>query len=159
MKHFSLITAIILILSSISANGQTARLYSSSDGLANSHIYDIFQDSKGFIWISTENGLSRFDGIKFFNTSFDRTRSNSIASNTVRTVLEDSTGRFWVGTASGLQTFDTDYNTYHKINLEDWSVPDSDQHITMLMELVLEGERKILASSSGHGIYILNIDD
>ena len=158
MKHFGLITTLIITLASFNAQAQTARLYSSSDGLANSHIHDIFQDSKGFIWISTENGLSRFDGLRFLNTSFDRSETNSIASNTVRTVLEDSKGRFWVGTSAGLQTFNTDYNTYTKINLEDWGVPDSDQHITKLMELTIGEERKILAASSGHGIYILDAD-
>lgn len=37
----------------------------SSDGLANNTIRDIFQDKKGFIWISTTNGLSRYDGHSF----------------------------------------------------------------------------------------------
>ena len=156
MKHFGLLTALMLISVTINTQAQTARLYTSADGLANSHIHDIFQDSKGFIWISTENGLSRFDGMKFTNAGFDRSRSNSIASNTVRTVLEDSNGRFWVGTSAGLQIFDTEYNTFSKINLEDWSVPDSDQHITSILELSHNGGKKILAASSGHGVYVLD---
>ena len=137
---------------------QTARVYTAAEGLANSHIHDIFQDSKGFIWFSTENGLSRFDGIKFNTFNLDRSTSTSIASNTVRLVLEDSMGKLWVGTSAGLQIFDTEYSTFNKINLEDWSVPDSDQHITAAVEISLEGARKILAATSGHGIYVLDAE-
>lgn len=158
MKHFKLITVTILSLISISVFAQKARLYTSAEGLANSHIHDIFQDSKGFIWISTENGLSKFDGMKFSTARFDRTKQNPIASNIARTVFEDSNGVLWVGTSAGLQIFDTQYNTFIKINLEDWSVPDSDQHIISIIEITRNGKRQIIASSSGHGLYILDAD-
>ena len=158
MKHFKLITVTILSLISISVFAQKARLYTSAEGLANSHIHDIFQDSKGFIWISTENGLSKFDGMKFSTARFDRTKQNPIASNIARTVFEDSNGVLWVGTSAGLQIYDTQYNTFIKINLEDWSVPDSDQHIISIIEITRNGKRQIIASSSGHGLYILDAD-
>ena len=158
MKHLKHIIAIFLVIGSISAKAQTARLYTSTDGLANSHVHDIMQDSKGFIWISTENGLSRFDGVKFSNFRFDRSKTNSLASNTVRVVFEDSAGKFWVGTSSGLQTFDTEYSTFTKINLEDWSVPDSDQHIISVLEFSDDDKRIIVATSSGHGIYTLDAE-
>lgn len=159
MKHLRLLIATLLLISATSAKAQTARLYTSADGLANSHIYDIFQDSKGFIWISTENGLSKFDGMKFSTFRYDRSNENTIASNTIRNVHEDSKGRFWVGTSAGLQIFDTEYSTFTKVNLEDWSVPDSDQHIISVMELEIMGKDRILAATSGHGIYILDADD
>ena len=158
MIHLRLLIATLLTFAAVSTGAQTARLYTSADGLANSHVHDIFQDSKGFIWISTENGLSRFDGMKFSTFRYDKTKSNSIASNIVRTVLEDSKGLIWVGTSAGLQIFDTEYNTFSKINLEDWSVPDSDQHISSALEVSIKGNRKIAATSSGHGIYILDAD-
>ena len=158
MKHFRLLTCIASLMIASGIYAQTARVYTAAEGLANSHIHDIFQDSKGFIWFSTENGLSRFDGIKFNTFNLDRSTSTSIASNTVRLVLEDSMGKLWVGTSAGLQTFDTEYSTFNKINLEDWSVPDSDQHITAAVEISLEGARKILAATSGHGIYVLDAE-
>lgn len=158
MKHLRVLTVTLLIFAAITTSAQRARIYTSADGLANSHVHDIIQDSKGFIWISTENGLSKFDGMKFSTLRLDRSKPNSIASNTVRTVFEDSRGILWVGTSAGLQTFDTQYNSFSKINLEDWSVPDSDQHILSVMELSYKGSKKIIATSSGHGIYILDAD-
>lgn len=135
-----------------------ARLYTSESGLANSHTHDIFQDSKGFIWISTENGLSRFDGVKFTTFNYDRNNPNSLASNVTKTVFEDSNGKYWVGTSAGLQIFDTDYNSFTKINLEDWSVPESDQHIMSILEIRHEESSKIIVGTSGHGIYVIDAE-
>ena len=158
MKHIRLAIVALLAIISLSSEAQTARLFTSAEGLANSHIHDIFQDSKGFMWISTENGLSKFDGTKFSTFRHERQDTNSLASNIVRTVLEDSKGTFWVGTSAGLQVLDTEYCTFTKFNLEDWSIPDSDQHITAILEVTIGGSRKILASSSGHGLYVIEAD-
>ena len=158
MKHIRLAIVALLAIISLSTEAQTARLFTSAEGLANSHIHDIFQDSKGFMWISTENGLSKFDGMKFSTFRHERQDTTSLASNIVRTVLEDSRGTFWVGTSAGLQVLDTEYCTFTKFNLEDWSIPDSDQHITAILEMTIGGSRKILASSSGHGLYVIEAD-
>ena len=92
MKHLKLILTLLLLAGTTSIYGQMARLYTSGSGLPNSRINDIYQDSRGFIWVSTENGLSRFDGMDFTTFHFDRNNSNSIASDLVTTVFEDSFG-------------------------------------------------------------------
>ena len=143
MIHPRFLITVIALSISLTSQAQMARLYTSESGLANSHTHDIFQDSKGFIWISTENGLSRFDGVKFTTFNYDRNNPNSLASNVTCTVFEDSNGTYWVGTSAGLQIFDTDYNSFTKINLEDWSVPKSDQHIMSITEITHGESRKI----------------
>ena len=62
MKHF-LTTVLLLFAILIPARAQMARLYTSNSGLPSSQIHEIYQDSRGFVWISTENGLARFDGM------------------------------------------------------------------------------------------------
>ena len=156
MIHPRFLITLIALSISLTSQAQMARLYTSESGLANSHAHDIFQDSKGFIWISTENGLSRFDGVKFTTFNYDRNNPNSLASNVTRTVFEDSTGKYWVGTSAGLQLFDTEYNSFTKINLEDWSVPESDQHIISITEIRYGDSWKIIAGTSGHGIYVID---
>lgn len=156
MIHPRFLITLIALSISLTSQAQMARLYTSESGLANSHTHDIFQDSKGFIWISTENGLSRFDGVKFTTFNYDRNNPNSLASNVTCTVFEDSNGTYWVGTSAGLQIFDTDYNSFTKINLEDWSVPKSDQHIMSITEITHDESRKIAVGTSGHGIYVID---
>lgn len=156
MKRLNVI--LLSIILTVYANAQTARLYTSDSGLANSHIYSICQDSRGFIWISTENGLSRFDGMDFSTFNFDRDNPNTLASDLVLTLFEDSRGTYWVGTSAGLQIFDTEYNTFSSIDLGDPDVPASDQHISSIIEADICGSRFIIAASSGHGLYPLDPD-
>lgn len=156
MKHLKLILTLLLLAGTTSIYGQMARLYTSGSGLPNSRINDIYQDSRGFIWVSTENGLSRFDGMDFTTFHFDRNNSNSIASDLVTTVFEDSFGTIWVGTSAGLQIFDEEYFTFTSVDLMDPDMPASDQHISSVLEADIFGERRIIAATSGHGIYIID---
>ncbi len=66
------ILAIVFSLSVLSAHAQVfpARQYTTADELANSNVYDIAHDEKGYLWFATERGLSRFDGYKFTNYLF-----------------------------------------------------------------------------------------
>lgn len=65
--------------------------YSVNDGLPNSEVYHVFQDSKRFIWIATNYGVSRFDGYKFTNY----TTHEGLPDNTVLEIYEDFKGRIW----------------------------------------------------------------
>ena len=74
----------------------------SADGISQSEVYTIFEDSRGFMWFGTVDGLNRYDGydITIFNT--DKNNPNSISNNTIRSLAEDSFGRIWIGTNDGL---------------------------------------------------------
>lgn len=68
MKKHILLTCVSLLVSllSISASIEVRSTHmTTTDGLANNSICYIFQDSKGFIWMGTLNGLSRYDGNSF----------------------------------------------------------------------------------------------
>lgn len=158
MKHLKLfLTALLITIWAGETSAQTARLYTSASGLPNSQIYDIYQDNRGFIWISTENGLSRFDGMDFTTFHYDRNNPTSIASDFVLTVIEDSYGTFWVGTSAGLQTFSPEFGSFTKIDLEDPDAPSSDQHISELIEAEVKGRKMIIAASSGTGMYFIDL--
>lgn len=65
-------------------------------------VSSIFQDSKGFIWFGTLDGLNRYDGysIKVFKSLADK--PESISSNYINSITEDSLGYLWIGTDNGL---------------------------------------------------------
>ncbi|UXP32409.1 methyl-accepting chemotaxis protein [Reichenbachiella agarivorans] len=71
------------------------------DGLASNYLNGIIQDNKGFLWIATNNGLSRYDGYQFKNIVNDANDSSSISNNWITCVLQDSRGDFWLGTEGG----------------------------------------------------------
>lgn len=70
------------------------------DGLANNSIRHIHQDSKGFLWFGTLNGLSRYDGNSFVNFHPDRTKELSLADNRIRALHEDKNGFLWIETVA-----------------------------------------------------------
>ncbi|MCH8331710.1 MAG: hypothetical protein IH946_10115, partial [Bacteroidetes bacterium] len=74
--------------------------YSVADGLPQSKVYQVIQSSKGFIWMATEGGLSRFDGINFQNYS----TSEGLAESIVTAICEDDNGDLWIGHMSGAVT-------------------------------------------------------
>lgn len=68
-----------------------------TDGLSSGSITCILQDSKGFIWIGTEDGLNKYDGYQLSIYRHDPENSNSIGGNSVRCLFEDSRNNLWIG--------------------------------------------------------------
>src|SRR5687768_6855534 len=70
------------------------------NGLPQNTVHSIAQTKDGYVWIGTEEGLARFDGVKF--TIFDKQNTPLLKSNYIRTLLADRQGALWIGTAQGL---------------------------------------------------------
>jgi ligand-binding sensor domain-containing protein/signal transduction histidine kinase len=69
-------------------------------GLPQNTVHSIAQTRDGYIWVGTEEGLARFDGVKF--TIFDKQNTPELKSNYIRALLADRFGALWIGTAEGL---------------------------------------------------------
>lgn len=78
------------------------KYYSIADGLPQTQITKLYQDSKGYIWIGTKGGLSKFDGVEFENY----TLKDNLVNELVEFVHEDSTGKIFIGTRHGLNTYE-----------------------------------------------------
>jgi ligand-binding sensor domain-containing protein/signal transduction histidine kinase len=70
------------------------------NGLPQNTVHSIAQTRDGYIWIGTEEGLARFDGVRF--AVFDKQNTPQLKSNYIRTLLADRHGALWIGTAEGL---------------------------------------------------------
>lgn len=77
------------------------RTYTTADGLPRDQISAILQDSRGFIWFGTSEGVSRFDGYQFVNYGIKQ----GLPDRAVSSLLETREGTYWVGTFGGLCYF------------------------------------------------------
>jgi len=95
----------VLVLAAISlvVQAQTFpfRVYTSVDGLPQTQQANVMQDSRGFIWIPTRNGIARSDG----HTFISYLRKDGLPSNLVTKVVEDKNGTIWAVTVNGLARF------------------------------------------------------
>lgn len=71
-----------------------------ADGLADNSIRYMYQDSKGFIWMATLNGLNRYDGNSFITFRPQKTSALSLADHRVKTIHEDKHGFLWITTSA-----------------------------------------------------------
>ncbi len=85
---------------------------STKDGLSSNAVNTILQDSKGFLWFGTENGLNRFDGYSFKIYRNEPDDTKSLIDNQIRALVEDRYGRLWIGTSNGLSCFDPVTETF-----------------------------------------------
>ncbi len=77
------------------------REYTVSDGLPQSQILNFYQDSRGYIWVTTRNGISCFDGIEFRNYF----RKDGLPSNILLKFFEDREKNLWVVSPEGFSKF------------------------------------------------------
>jgi len=77
------------------------------DGLSQNAGLALFQDSRGYLWIGTQDGLNRYDGYNFKVYKHDPGDAGSISHNSILAIMEDADGFLWIGTwGGGLNRFD-----------------------------------------------------
>src|SRR5438045_1672657 len=67
------------------------------NGLAQNIVYNFLQDSRGYVWIGTHNGLTMFDGVNAINFKHDEQKPNSLANNFISRIVEDKEQQVWIG--------------------------------------------------------------
>jgi ligand-binding sensor domain-containing protein len=111
-QHFQLVCLLILFsCRMMSAQHTVEKVKFSrievSSGLSNSNVNFILQDSKGFLWFGTQDGLNKFDGYTFKVYRNNPDDTASLLTNTINYIFEDSQKKNWVSTRSGgLQYYD-----------------------------------------------------
>lgn len=126
---------------------------STEQGLSQSSVYSIAQDQQGFIWIATQDGLNRYDGLEVKHYRNDLNTSSSLPNNLVRVVFVDSDNTLWVGTQKGLSIYnpklDNFTNFYHE-----------EQNLNSLKDNaiwnIFEDNKKSIWISTSTGLHLVN---
>jgi len=97
-------------------NNLSFELYSHEQGLSNDKIHCVFQDSKGWMWIGTSQGVCRFDGYRFTVFKNDPDDPASLKGDMVRVIFEDHNKQLWIGTDNGgLNKFNREKETFQHL--------------------------------------------
>lgn len=107
MKRLYYYTLILFFAGKAFAQPYYFRHYQVEDGLSNSTVFCSAQDSYGFLWFGTKEGLNRFDGyhFKLFHL-YDNKDEKTISSDIIYCLFKDNYGKLWVGAEKGLFWFD-----------------------------------------------------
>jgi ligand-binding sensor domain-containing protein/serine phosphatase RsbU (regulator of sigma subunit) len=89
--------------------------YTVDDGISQSSVSCILQDSQGYIWFGTQDGLNRFNGYSFERYYHNPLDTTSISQGWVYSITEDTMGNIWVGTRGGLNKFDKKRGVFEQI--------------------------------------------
>ncbi len=117
IKNISFLAGIYLLISVNISSGQGIQFdhYGVKDGISQSEILCIFQDSERYMWFGTQNGLSKFDGYSFENYFFDPSDTTMISSSWIFDITEDNNGLIWIGTKGGLNKFDKKTSLFTRV--------------------------------------------
>jgi signal transduction histidine kinase/ligand-binding sensor domain-containing protein/CheY-like chemotaxis protein/AraC-like DNA-binding protein len=150
MKPTSLSIVLIFLLFQ-AGHSLPGKFFSSDLDLSNSMITKIAQDGDGFIWIATEDGLNRFDGLNFRIYRHVPNSGFSLTSNFVRTLHVDRRGRLWVGCINGLLLYNHEKDHFQEI----YMYRDTMRlrpHVTSIIET---NHGNMLIATSGQGLIVI----
>src|SRR5690349_10210053 len=104
------------------------------EGLSQSSVRVVFQDSRGFLWFGTEDGLNRYDGYAFKIYKPDPDVPTSLSDRWITAITEDKDGYLWIGTRlGGLNRYDPRTESFTHFLHSDTNLNSlSDNHINVL---------------------------
>lgn len=120
-----------------------------SSGLVFNEVNCILQDSKGFMWFGTNNGLCRFDGYEFKAYKSNYLNPQLLTNNLIRCMAEDKNNRLWIGTIRGVNMLDLHTG---KLTLFDHAIKNYD-----INAIVVSADNVVYFGTS-NGLYYFNED-
>ena len=129
----------------------------SNNAFSINSVQDIIQDSHGYIWIGTPNGILRYDGYDFLHLTNDKNDPNSLSDNFINVMYKESRGNIWVGTnGGGLNKLNMKDNTFTQIILDPKDSTGNSQNISAIEEYK---NGNLLVGTNGAGLYKISYNN
>jgi ligand-binding sensor domain-containing protein len=107
--------------------------FTNENGLSNNVVYATRQDSKGYLWIATHDGLNRYDGYEFKKYLHNPFNKKSLAGNMTIDMAEDEQSRLWVLTNTDLHLFDQKNESFERYTLPIGAINHSNQSASKMI--------------------------
>ena len=156
-EKLKIMFVLILFALSITISAQTDKKFyfeniSIPEGLSNNQVWDIVQDKYGFLWVSTQDGLNRYDGYEFKIFKNDPEDKTTLPNNKLHGLLIDTDENLWISTESGLCKYDRINDTFITL-LPDSSRPNAGSNVIFN---VFEDSKNRIWVGTTDGIYLFD---
>lgn len=148
--RFIFIFVLLLCHTIVYAEFFNFRHYEVENGLSSNTVRSLTQDSRGFMWFGTENGLSRFDGYSFKNFMPVPGDSTSLGNRYIYALYEDSRQVLWVGTEDGIYIYNSELEQFSRFSITAEDGTSVSSHINSIRE---DKEHNIWFSSLTQGVF------
>jgi len=152
MKN-TLIIFCLLISFSLSAKNYDIVNLTNNDGLSNSSINSIYQDSSGLLWFGTWDGLNVYNGRNFKTYKPDPGNAQSISNNIIRDIVEEQKNIQWIATDRGINRLDTRKNTFERFFTDKGNQTIFSEHSFYIAR---NSSNRIFASIYAQGVFFFN---
>lgn len=126
--------------------------YNTEHGLTHNNTVCFFEDSRGFMWIGTREGLNRFDTYSFKQYLYDPDDYTSLSENYVRDITEAKDGKIWLATmGGGICIYDRYLDKFQNF-IEDTSLNWLQYRVPMVSSLMFENDSILWAGSMYNGL-------
>ncbi len=122
-------------------------------GLSNSQVNAILQDDRGFVWLGTQAGLSRFDGFRIKTFLYDNVDKHSLLNNSIDEIQQDRHGNLWVHTAVGYCIYDYKKEQFDR-NVDSWLKKKG--IMGYISKIFIDSHKNMWIVVSNKGCYFLN---
>jgi len=129
--------------------------YDVSNGLSGNCVRSLVQDSRGFIWFGTDNGLNRFDGYSFKVFKSIPGDSTALGCNYIYALYEDRQETLWIGTETGIYTYLPEKEEFLFFDKQTENGVFIHSFITAISE---DSRGNIWISTSGQGVFSYHIE-
>lgn len=120
------------------------------NGLSQNTVMSVLQDKKGYIWVATFDGLSRFNGLEFKVFKNDPNNAGTISNNKVNKLFKDKEGNIWAATTGGLNRYDADKECFVR-----FKIAGIDINYTVL-DITQDKNGRIWVGTADYGLYYLD---
>ena len=118
VSSFRVLFLCLWLLSCINVFGKEFANWDShnvNDGLADNYVQCLLEDNKGFLWVGTWSGLSRFDGDVYKTYTKGTSSKNTIPGSWIYCIIQDRNGKIWVGTDEGVACYNEGLDVFQRV--------------------------------------------
>lgn len=124
--------------------------YDISNGLSDNSVQALIQDTRGYMWIGTKNGLNRFDGYTFKTYRHVPGDSATLGSNYIFSLFEDKEHRLWVGTTQGIYMYQPQTEEFRQFDI---ATEDGFKITGFISSIAEDKDGRIWIATLGQGVF------